>query len=154
MLLVGEADEGEQLVDPALDLGARSAPVDEAVSDVPADRQVREKRVGLEDDAEVALGGRRVGHVAPGQDDLALVLPVEPGDGAQERGLAAAGRTEKADELAAPDLEIDVLQGSEGAEALRQALDAEEWLRDLAHAFPYSVIPSGARPEPREPGTS
>ncbi len=67
VLLVGQADEGEQLVDPALDLGARAAPVDEPVSDVPADRQVREKRVGLEDDAEVALGGRRVGHVAPGR---------------------------------------------------------------------------------------
>src|SRR5215217_9163820 len=61
-------------------------------------------------------------------------------DGAQERGLAAAGRSEEAHELAAPDLEIDRLQGGEGAEALPQALDAQKRL--LGHRRGITTVMS------------
>ena len=91
-------------------------------------------------------------HVAPGDLDPALVLRVEAGDGAQQRGLAAAGRPEEADELAAPDLEIDRLQGGEGAEALPQALDAQKRL--LGHRrgiTPSDVIPGLREAESPEP---
>ncbi len=46
-----------------------------------------------------AAGGR-CGHVAAADLDAAFVLRIEAGDGAQQRGLAAARRPEEADELA------------------------------------------------------
>ena len=49
----------------ALDLGARPAPVLEPVGDVLRDREVREQRVGLEHDAEVARRRRQRRDVAP-----------------------------------------------------------------------------------------
>src|SRR3546814_18782806 len=88
--LIVEADEVEQLGDAAGDLGARAAAVFESEGDVALDRQVGEQRVGLEDDAEVALGDRQRRDVAPGLLDAAARLQVEPGDGApQELGRAS-----------------------------------------------------------------
>ena len=55
----------------------------------------------------------------------ARVLHLEAGDHAQQRGLAAARRTEEADELALLDVERDVVERREGAEALGDALDAQ-----------------------------
>ena len=150
-MLLGQADEREKLVDPTLDLGRALAAVDEAVADVLGDGEVREQGVGLEHDAEIALRRRRARHVAAGDLDPALVLRVEAGDGAQERGLAAAGRPEEAHELAAPDLEIDRLQGREGAEALRQALDAQKRL--LGHRRGITTVMSFRAPRSGEPGT-
>ena len=84
------------------------------------------QRVGLEHDAEIARRRRQVRHVAPADLDHAFVLRVEAGDRAQQRGLAAAGGPEEADELALLDVERDVLQRGELAEALVQVADAQE----------------------------
>ena len=56
-----QADELQQLHDARLDLDFRHAAADEAVADVGGDRQVREQRVRLEDDAEIAVRRRQVG---------------------------------------------------------------------------------------------
>ena len=90
------------------DLARAAAAVDEAVGDVVGHGQVGEQRVGLEDDAEVALGRRQARDVAPGLLDAAGGLRLEAGDDAQQRGLAAARRPEEADELALRDVEVDV----------------------------------------------
>src|SRR5215208_4643273 len=153
-MLLGQADEREKLIDATLDLGRPFSAVDEPVADVAGDGQVREQGVGLEHDAEVALRRRGARHVAPGDPDPALVLRVEAGDGAQERGLAAAGRSEEAHELAAPDLEIDRLQGGEGAEALPQALDAQKRLLGHRRGITTVMVVPGLReaesPEPTD----
>ena len=52
-------------------------------------------------------------------------LRVEPSDGAQQGGLAAAGRPEKADELALDDVERDVAQRLEGAKRLADPFDPQ-----------------------------
>ena len=123
--LLRHAHELQQLGDAGGDLAARLAAVDEAVADVLHHGQVGEQRVGLEDDAEVALRRRQPRDVAAADLDRAGVLHLEAGDHAQQRGLAAAGRPEEADELAALDLERDVIERREGAEALGDALDPQ-----------------------------
>ena len=64
---------------------------------------MRIERVLLEDEGDVARGRRAPRHVAPADDDRAGVRPLEPGDQAQRRGLAGAGRPEQHDELAVAD---------------------------------------------------
>ena len=124
--MLGQADEREQFGNTRIERGTSCPAVDEAVADIRRHRQVREQRVGLEHDAEVARGRRQVRHVAPADLDHAFVLRVEARDRAQQRGLAAARGPEEADELALVDVERDVLQGGELAEMLVQVADAEE----------------------------
>jgi hypothetical protein len=49
----------------------------------------------------------------------------EPGDDAQQRGLAAAARADEGDELAMGDVGIDIAQHLEVAEALAECPDGE-----------------------------
>ena len=113
VLVTGEPHERQQLVDTAGDGAGLHATRLEAVGDVPTDGQVREERVGLEDDAVVAQGRRQAGDVAAGHAHRARVLALEPSDDPQQRGLAAAGWTEEADEFAGADGERDVPQRDE-----------------------------------------
>ena len=58
-----------------------------------------------------SLGGTKmprvgVAHGLVGDDDLAGFRPLEPGEAAQRRGLAAAGRAEQRDQLAGADAEL------------------------------------------------
>ena len=123
--LVGEADQRQELGDARGDLLAGPPDGDEAVGDVVADLQVGKERVGLEDDAEIALADRQAGDVPPGLADRPGRLHVEAGDGAQQRRLSAARRTEERDELAALDVEVDVFERGERAEALGEAADLQ-----------------------------
>src|SRR5262249_45230538 len=97
-----------------------------AVADIGGDRKVREQRVGLEHDAEVARRRRQARDVAALLPDAAGGLHLQAGDVAQQRGLAAARRPEEADEFAGLDVEGNVVERGECAEALAQMLDAEE----------------------------
>src|SRR5918999_6485102 len=47
---------------------------------------------------------------------------LEAAENAQQRGLAAAGRAEKGEKLAAPDFEADIVDCHDRTEALRDAL--------------------------------
>ncbi len=99
------------------------APAHQAVADVVGDGEVGEQRVGLEDDAEVALCRRQARNVPALLVDRARGLRIEPGDGAQQGGLAAARGPEEADELALGDIERDVAEGGEVAETLGEVTD-------------------------------
>src|SRR5690606_18551808 len=66
-----------------------------------------EDRVLLEHDVVQGPGRVGAGHDA----HLAAGEALEPGDDAQERRLAAAGRSDEADELALADREIEVGDG-------------------------------------------
>ena len=70
---------------------------------------MRIERIGLEHHREAALGRRHVDDVRAVDQDLPAGDVLEPGDQAQQRGLAAAGRADEDDELAVLDLEVDVL---------------------------------------------
>src|SRR5439155_15966768 len=110
--------QAEQLPHPPGHLHPGAPAAREPVAHVPRDGEVREERVRLEDDAEVALRGRERRDVAPSLRDAPLRLQVEAGDGSEEGRLAAPGRPEEAHELAVRDLERDAVQGGERAEAL------------------------------------
>ncbi len=128
---IRQADQLQQLRHPGIDLGAAPAPVHQPVGDVVADGQVGKQRVRLEDDAVVARRRRRAGDVAPVLDHPAARLRLQPGDDPQQGRLAAAGRPDEADQLAALDREIDRLQRDKAAEGLVDAFEPERFGRGL-----------------------
>ena len=115
----------EQLVDPLADLGLRPLAHRQPERDVVAHGHVLEGGVVLEDEADVPLLRRERGRVLAGDQDLALVRPLEPGDDPEQGRLAGAARPEQRGERAAFDLERDVVEGDEVAEALR---DVADWI--------------------------
>jgi hypothetical protein len=60
---------------------------------------VREERVALEHDADVAAMGRKVGDGPAFDEDLAGVGLLEAGHDAESGGLPTAGRSQQPDEL-------------------------------------------------------
>jgi hypothetical protein len=89
------------------------------------DRQILKQRVGLEHDAEIALRGRQGGNILPVLFHRAVGLNVQPGNRAQQGGLAAAGGAEETDELALVDVDADIIQRGEIAKALGDVADAQ-----------------------------
>ena len=90
-----------------------------------ATRHVRVERVVLEDHRHVAVARAEVVDHLAADLDRALARLLEPGDGAQQRALAAAGRADQHGELAVADLEVDAADGVEGAVVLVQAADLD-----------------------------
>jgi hypothetical protein len=72
----------------------------------------------LEHEAHVAALGRGPGGVLARDRDGAAVGRLEPGDHAQQRGLAAATRAEQRGERAVAHLERDAVERHEVTEAL------------------------------------
>src|ERR1700722_1255583 len=77
-------------------------------ADVFLDAHVRVESVGLKDHRDPSLRGIEIGHVARSNSDLAVADFLQPGDHPEQRGLSASRRTDKDDELAVVDAEIDV----------------------------------------------
>ena len=67
----------------------------QAIGDVLGDGHVREQRVVLEDDADMAAVWRQMVDRRAADAHLARGLPVEAGDDFQQRGFAAAGWAEQ-----------------------------------------------------------
>ena len=123
-LVAGQLDESQKLANLALDLSVGDLLAAQAEGDVLVHVEMREQRVVLEDRVDVASEGRRVGHVLLAQLDRARADLLEAGDHAQRRRLAAAGRSEHREELAALDVERQVVDRGDVVEALADALDA------------------------------
>jgi hypothetical protein len=82
-------------------LGRSLAGLDaQAEGDVLEHRHVAEQRVVLEHKAHVALAHMHVGGVFAAEMDAAHVGRLQPGDDAQQRGLAAARGAEQRDQFA------------------------------------------------------
>ena len=79
----------------------------------------------LEDHAEAATLGRQRIDPLVAQADGAGIGPLETGDDAQQRRLAAARRSEQRQDLAGSDLERDAFEDRLVAEALGDALEPE-----------------------------
>ena len=107
---------GGQLQHPAravgglLHLGARLARDLQRKGHVVAHRHVRIQRIGLEHHGDAPLGGRDVVHPLPVDLQRAGADPLQPGDHAQKGGFPAARGADEDDELARPDVEVDVPQ--------------------------------------------
>lgn len=97
---------------PALPLAAQ------AEGDVLMGCEMREQRVGLEDQPDIALVGRQPGDVPVADADRAAARLDQPGHHAQYRRLAAARRSEQRDEFALVDRERYVLHDGPATVAL------------------------------------
>jgi len=113
---------------PALDLGVGLVLHAQAERDVLEDGHVREDRVALEDHRDAALAHGQVGHVAAAEVDASPVHLLQPGDAAQQGGLAAAARPQQDDELAVGDDQAHVLDRDDLAEFFAHVFNT-----DLGH---------------------
>ena len=120
-----ERDEPEQLGAPAAPVRAPHAARAQRELDVVGHRHVAEQRVVLEHEADLALAGADVRHVAPVQHDAAVVDRRQARDRAQQRALAAAGRAEQHEQLAVLDLRRDVADGRGAAKFLGYLLESD-----------------------------
>src|SRR6266536_469571 len=114
-----ELHELEQLVHAVADLLLRPAPHGQPERDVVGNRHVLERCVVLEDEPDAALLRAQLRRLATGDEHLAGVRLLEPGDHAQERRLARSARPEQRHERAARHVHRDVVERDELAKALR-----------------------------------
>src|SRR5262249_10358747 len=107
----GHLDQGQHLLDHAARLLLWSAAHLQAAGDVLRDRPMWEERVALEDRVDRPLIGRQMLDRAALEQDLPGTRLLEARDQAQQRGLAAARRAQKREELVLPDGDRDVVEG-------------------------------------------
>ena len=112
---IADADQGQRLLRGQRPLGA-----DRAQRHVLAGRQAGDEVVGLKDEADVTapvegqrplVERRQIGFA---EQEAAAGRTIKAADKIEERGLAAAGRTEQDDEVAPRQVEIDAAQGVDG----------------------------------------
>ncbi len=96
----------------------------EAEADIVGDAQMRKERVALKDRVHLSLVRRQVCDVLTVEQDRARGRAVEPGDQPQKRGLAAARRAEKGEELALPDRDGNGIERPDRLRALAEYLDS------------------------------
>jgi len=82
---------------------------------------VRVERIALKYHGDIARAGREVGDHPAVDHDVAGGGPLQPGDHAHQRGLAASGRTEQHEELALLRNHVDAIDGAHFVEQLCQA---------------------------------
>ena len=102
----GQADQLEHLAHLGLDRALVDLGVAQAERHVLVHVQEREQRVALEHGVDVALVRRDVGHVDAVEQHRARRRLLEAGDQAKRGGLAAPGRAEQREELAAGHLQV------------------------------------------------
>jgi len=126
-----ELDELEHLCHPALELVLPDSLPTQAEGDILVDRQVGEEGVVLEDGIDVAPIGGQPGDVLALELDQTGCWLLEAADHAERCRLAATGRSEKAEELAVANLEVDVIDGGGLAEFLDHVGEPD---RDFWHS--------------------
>src|SRR5438445_140696 len=99
------------------------------VLDVLRHAHVREQGVVLEHGVDVPGVRRHPGDVAAAELDPPGVRPLEPGDQPEQGGLARTGRPEQGEELAGPDLQVDIGERGHAAVPLPQAGDVDRRCR-------------------------
>ena len=125
--------------DALVERGLVDALAAQAETDVAPYVEVLEEGVALEDRVDVALVRRSAGDVLPADQDRPCGRVAEAGDHPQRRGLAAPPRAQQREELAARDVEVEVVDHGRSAEDLRQAAQLD---RRCAHWRSPPVIRS------------
>jgi hypothetical protein len=115
----------ERRGDLARDLILADAARPQPVGDVVEDRHMRKDGVVLEHHAEVATMRRLGIDRAAADAHRPGILMQEAGDDAQQRGLAAARRSEQRQELALRQRQADAIEDGQRAEPLDHALDGD-----------------------------
>ena len=105
----------------------------QAVTHIVSHAHVREHGVILEHHVDWALVGRNIRHVLPVDQDAAFRWHFEPGQHAQQGGLAAARGPQQREELALPHLQIDSVHRHHLAVPLGNAFEAYDGAT-LGHA--------------------
>ena len=123
-----EANQGERFADPASFLLLLHVREVEAEGDVVLDGEVREERVVLEYGVDRPSVRRTFRDVGPSEQDPSGRGLFEARDEAERRRLATARGAEQGEELTVVDLQGELLEGLDVAEALAQPLED-----DLAH---------------------
>ena len=160
--IFGQADQRQHLVDLAAGLRARDLAMLQRIDHVLPHRHMRPHRIGLEHHAEVAqprrhqnaARGRR--HDIAADRNLAAGRMLEPGDAAQRRGLAAAGRPEQHDDLACRHGKADAVdRGPADRKLLAQVGDFERRrhasVRFMRRSFTADTRTSCPTPRPTAP---
>ena len=130
LVVAGEADELQHLLDAGAALGSAGTPaILQAEADIVLDIHVGEQRIGLEHHSDLALVGRQRRDVLALDEDGAGGRALEAGDHAQDRGLAAARGAEQRDELALVEGEVDALDDLVVLEGLGEVVDAGGMVR-------------------------
>src|SRR5882672_4996794 len=139
-----ELDQAQQVMDPRADFFARRPrpprPDLQTEGDVLEDRHLPEERVVLEAEAHLAFAGAAPRGLLAVDEDFTGIGRGQASDDAQQRGLAAAARTEQRHQLALADLERDPVQGDEAAEALAEVAKPD------AHGFTQGPADSATDP--------
>ena len=99
----------DRLADLRLGRPDRAGPDPQPEGDVLEHAHVPEQRVVLEHEPDLALAHRLIGRVLAVEADRAAVGRLQPGDDAQQRGLARPGRAEQRHQLAARHVEVHVV---------------------------------------------
>ncbi len=122
--VVGEVEDGEQFLGPAVDLGARQSAQPAVVLEQLAAAEPLEHAQALGQDADPGLGGDRVGPDVGAVDEHGpLVGPEQAGDHRQRGGLSGAVRADQSDERPGRQLQAEPGDGGLAPEVLPQALD-------------------------------
>ena len=88
----------------------------QAITNVAGDAHIGKQRVTLKHHADAALLDRQLGHILVVKADVPAGIGIgEPGDHAQERGLAAAGWAEQNQAFAGLDHQVERFQGASAA---------------------------------------
>ncbi len=114
--LLAEMDQRQVPIGGLQPLRCRMAAQAQPEGDVLPRGHMREQAVGLEHHAHVAPVRRQIGDVAIIQQDPAGIQALQPGQGAQRRGLAAARRAQHRHQLARRQLEGQPIECSDIAE--------------------------------------
>ena len=136
-----EPHEPQRLGHAPVALGALDLGDAQAERHVVGDVEVRKQRRPLEDHVERAPVGQDPRDVGIAEQHAAHRGPLEAGDDAQQRRLAAARGPEHRHELALPEGQADVVERHHRAEAVRDVLDGDG-RRLLAHSGTTSATRS------------
>src|SRR6476660_7470068 len=100
---------------------------------------MRKEREVLKHESDAALIDVRASDVPAGQEYLSGVRDFEPGDRAQQRGLARSARSQKRNVLTGLDGECDVAQSHVTTEPLCQTFQSQNgFCGQYRHALPDS----------------
>src|SRR5262249_42567311 len=122
-------DERERVGDPAGYLRLGDPAHAQAVADIGRHVHVREQRVVLKHDADLAPIRRDIRDPLAVDGDLAAVRHQKAGDEVEQRGLAAAGRPEQRYQLAATDQQRDVIERGNLAETFGYPVELDRDIR-------------------------
>ena len=131
---VPDAEHLRHLAHPGPDLAAGRAGLAERVGQVLEHGEVGIEGEGLEHHRDPPVGRRDPRDLLAVEHDPPGVRGLEPADGAQGRRLAGRARAEQAEELPGPHVEVDPVEGDDGAEAFLHPFEAKMDVRRRAGA--------------------